>query len=297
MIASGTSLRLAAVAPFDFGRSLAFLGGFPPGHGEQVLTDEAVTWAFRAAGRTVVARVAGEGPAGVRVDVLAPECPDDELLAAIRDRVRFRFSLDDDLGGFCAAGERDPAFAPVLRRLSGLHQVKFGTPIELAVWAVLGQRTPMTVARSAKQALAAEFDDTNRVVVAGVEYRAFPDGAQLAGLADRRWAELVRNTRKAGYLPRLVRGFAEADERWLRTAPVARVRRFLEALPGLGPWSASFVLIRGLGRTEELSGDQALMDAASRVYGRPVDLAGLRELAGRYGSDQGYWGFYLRVGG
>ncbi|MEQ4721806.1 hypothetical protein [Nonomuraea sp. B19D2] len=48
---------LTAREPFDFAASLAFLRRFPPTAGEQRLTADTLTKAFRVAGQTVLARV------------------------------------------------------------------------------------------------------------------------------------------------------------------------------------------------------------------------------------------------
>ncbi|MFI0151405.1 hypothetical protein [Streptomyces lydicus] len=80
--------------------------------------------------------------------------------------------------------------------------------------------------------------------------------------------------------------------------PVARtMKQALVEAAGIGPWSASFLLIRGLGRTEHLIPDKEMMRAAQRVYGHDFDAAAFAALTTRYGRHQGYWGHYLRVGG
>ncbi|GAA1804521.1 hypothetical protein [Actinomadura chokoriensis] len=82
----------------------------------------------------------------------------------------------------------------------------------------------------------------------------------------------------------------------LRTGPYDEVKGFLLGLPGVGPWSTNFVLIRGLGRMDEAPVEKALLRAASRAYGRALTEARVRELAERYGPWQGYWAHYLRAG-
>jgi len=75
------------------------------------------------------------------------------------------------------------------------------------------------------------------------------------------------------------------------------VRDQLLGLPGIGPWSATFVLIRGLGRMEHAPPDKELLRAATRVYGHTGDEHELARLAAPYGPWQGYWAHYLRAGG
>jgi DNA-3-methyladenine glycosylase II len=56
----------------------------------------------------------------------------DELHEAVRDRIGFFPSLEDDLQVFYALAEEDPAFEPVMQELYGYHQVKFLSPFEKA---------------------------------------------------------------------------------------------------------------------------------------------------------------------
>ena len=88
----------------------------------------------------------------------------------------------------------------------------------------------------------------------------------------------------------------EVEESFLRTAPTEEVERFLLSLPGIGPWSAIFVLIRGLGRMDRLPDDAELLRSATSVYGHEVDSDEAAVLARRYEPVPGYWAHYLRAG-
>ncbi|WP_207938908.1 DNA-3-methyladenine glycosylase family protein [Actinomadura darangshiensis] len=286
------TIDLPAAPPFDLAPSLRFVCGFTPTSGEQSVRDGALTKALRARGRTVVAQIAQAGD-GVRLTLHAADPFTPDVVEAAADRVRFHLSLDDDLTAFYALGRDDPGFAPVLDRLHGYHQVKFPTPLENLAWAILSQRTPIAAAAKAKRALAAEFGD--RLTVDGTEHTAFPDIGQLVTLPEGRVVELTGNQRKGGHLHGALHRWHETDEDFLRTGPYAEVKEFLLGLPGVGPWSANFILIRGLGRMDETPVEKALLGAASRAYGRALTEAGLRKLAERYGPWQGYWAHYLRA--
>ncbi|MFI6320956.1 DNA-3-methyladenine glycosylase family protein [Nonomuraea sp. NPDC050556] len=270
-------IDLPAAAPFDFGHSLRFLGVFRPTSGDQTIADLTLTKAFRVAGQTVAVRLTPHD-GGLRAEVLSGAAPAGELA----DRISFYLSLGDDLTEFYAIGRQDPAFTQVIDRLYGYHQVKFPTPLENLVWAILSQRTPLSVAARAKRALF--VDDV------------FPDLDQLLAVPEERLSELVGNVRKGERLYRALRGWAETDETFLREGPYDEVKAFLLGLPGVGAWSANFVLIRGLGRMDESPVERELLKAAARAYGRAVSEEDIRELAKPYGPWQGYWAHYLRAG-
>ena len=292
--------QLPAQPPFDFARTLAFLGMFPPTEREQRIADGSLTKATRLAGQTVVfeAQAALDGSApGVAYRLYADRPLDAAQIAQIEDRIGFFLSLADDLGAFYAIAAQDPPFIPVLERLYGYHQVKFLTPFENACWAILSQRTTIAQTRTVKQRLMAGYGGA--LEVDGTRYLAFPEAVELVQASLPELAALTGHERKAGYLHAASRAFSTVDEEWLRHGPYAEVEAWLRAIPGIGPWSAAFVLIRGLGRMDAISlAERRLIEAVGRVYGAAqTSDAAVLKLAARYGPWQGYWAHYLRAAG
>lgn len=280
--------QLTVAAPFDFGLSLRFVGGFSPTAGEQQVGGGRLVKALRVDGETVLAEVSAQGAA---VEVRLTGARGDAAVEAALDRIRFFLSLDDELEEFYALA--DDAFRPVVERLYGYHQVKFSSPWENVAWAILSQRTPRAVAVKAKAAL---IERTGNLFEAdGILHPAFPDAEQVAALDDL--AEVVGNVRKAGYLQGAARRWLDLSEQELREAPYDEAKEQLLSLPGIGPWSAMFVMIRGLGRTDELPTEKEFLRAAARVYGRALDEKALIQLSERYGPWRGYWAHYLRADG
>ncbi len=290
-------VELRPTAPFDFGQSLAFLDGFPLMRGDTTIADGALTRAVVVDGATVVFRVESRGT----IDepslhgTLYAERPITETVRdAALDRIAFFLSIADDLVSFYAIGREDAAFAPVIAHLYGYHQAKFLTPFDNAAWAILSQRTPMMAARKTWDALIERYG--SRLTVGGQTYRAFPTAERLATVSPDDLLAILPNLRKAPYLHAAAQSFDDVDELWLRTAPYDDVRTWLLRIPGIGDWSATFVLTRALGRMERHAGEDALLRAAAKVYGpaaaTPDDL---NAIARRYGVYQGYWAHYLRA--
>jgi DNA-3-methyladenine glycosylase II len=289
--------RLAAAAPFDFGQSLKFLGLFRPAMGEQQIGEQALTKATSFNGQTVVfhLRSVGTVDAPALNYSLYSDMPMDEpLREAAEARIRFFLSLDDDLRPFYALGQADPAFAPIIEALYGYHQVKFLTPFENACWAILSQRNLIAVSRRMKQGLTESFGSA--LDVDGERYEAFPEPFALAMRNTDEVNAVVRNLWKAEGLVSVARAFDNVDEVWLRGAPDDEVERWLLGIKGIGAWSASFILLRGLGRMRILpAGDKWLTEAASVVYGQMVTQEDVTRLAAPYGEYAGYWAHYLRA--
>ncbi len=123
---------------------------------------------------------------------------------------------------------------------------------------------------------------------------AFPTLDELVALEEDDYRQVIRQPGKAAVLPGVVRGVAAIGEGFLRGAPYAEARAALLAIRGLGPFSAAAILLRGLGRMDDvpLEGPQFL-EPARAVYGRAFDPAAIRR---RYGADLGHWAFYLKTG-
>jgi 3-methyladenine DNA glycosylase/8-oxoguanine DNA glycosylase len=139
-------------------------------------------------------------------------------------------------------------------------------------------------------------------VVDGRTVLAFPEPAELAGLARHDLAALAGSERKADRLLAIARAFAEVAPADLRAMPTERLGQWLQALPGLGPWSTSFILLRGSGRADAplplgtaRAFDRELLQAGQGVYGAGLTVEGLAEIAERYGCQRGTWGHYLRI--
>jgi DNA-3-methyladenine glycosylase II len=292
-----SELKIKVREPFEWAHSLRFISSFPAAQGEQVIDGARLVKAWRLAGQTVVAQIqaAAGGDAALDVTLASPDPVTDEVRQAAADRVGFYLSVDDDLRAFDETARQDPGFAPVAERLRGYHQVKFGSPVEQLIWAILVQRTPMRAAREAKLRL---MQHLNQPVSAfGAELLPFPSLDQLAALPEEELAGVVGSERKGAYLAGTVRRLQDIDESFLRQGDSEQVRETLLTLPGIGPWSAVFVMIRGLGRTEVLPQEPELIRVASKAYGRPLTGPDLVPLAEPYAPYQGYWAHYLRAAG
>ena len=288
---SVVTLTLPVTPPFDFRHTLTFLTGFPPMQGEQGTGGE-LRKATRLGEQTVgfVVRASSNGLALT----LHPERPlEDAPVQALRERIAFFLGADVDLNPFYTLAEQDDAMRPVLRALHGFHQPRFLTPFEVACWAVLTQRQPLAQARRMKRTLSDAHGGTWE------DHPAFPEPGDLAGLSPEDFHALIPNERKARSLHAVTQAFQDVQTAELAAAPYDEVRDWLLGIPGIGEWSALFILLRGLGRVERLHGNtetpllQELLRAARPVYG-DLSPQQLWAITDRYGEQQGQWAIYLR---
>lgn len=277
-------LPLAHREPFSLAQTIAFLRRFPPCAGDFALEGRTLRGALMLEGHGLAFEVRERD----RVElVLESTTSNEAVLERAATLARAFVGADDDLESFYDAASNDnPAFRRVVGALYGLHHVRFLTLAETAVYVVLMQRTPMTVAAKQKRALLHAFGR-------GVGDRiAFPSFERLLELDARDFVRVIGHAAKAIALPVVLRGVHALGESYLRTAPYAEVEAALRAIPGIGPFSAAFLLLRGLGRMDAVPLEMpAFAEPAKRIYGPSFDPTRLRRL---YGAQIGYWAFYVR---
>src|SRR6185436_6661317 len=163
---------------------------------------------------------------------------------AIEAFVTRLFSLDLDPVPFWRRVRREPGLVELARRCAGLRPQRFPTLFEALANGICCQQLSLAAGMTRLGNLAERFgprtSDGTRVgppdptLVA----RAPLSALRQAGLSARRAEEL----RELARLP-LAR-----FEHELAALPDAQARARLLELPGIGPWTADYVLLRGLGR-------------------------------------------------
>jgi len=290
--------KLVPVHPFDFSKSINFMNMFSPTSGEQTLHDLSFTKAVYIEDQTMAFRLENNGTVEEPVllyTLFSHESITDHLESELLNRIKFFLSLEDDLKPFYDHGMKDKNFQTVIKKLYGLHQVKFLTPFESACWAVLSQRISMKVAHNMKERLIQSVGD--KISIDGVDYWTFPSADQIKNLGVENLTSILKNHRKSEYIMNVSESFSTVEEDFLRNAPLDEVKNWLLDIKGIGEWSAHLELIRGLGRMEELSeNDRMLTSCAKKVYGNEITEENLKDIAVSYGDYQGYWTYYLRTG-
>ena len=298
-------LTLSATPPFSFERTLAFIRAFYARDFERVpahrqICGETLRRVVSVSGVPVLFEVrAAEGEkAADKAETLEltlyAEDLSDALISVATDRIRFYLGLDDDLTPLYRRA--DPVFEGVVEAWRGYHMLKVLTPFEAACWALIQQRTPNGFAHKTMARLAEFFGGS--LSYEGERYTAFPEAQAMLTNPQARVLAATNNTRKTERLLHVIRAFATADETFLRRAPYGEVARWLGSIKGLGAWSVDFIMLRGLGRTEKVPWtDTGMLGAISKVYtgGFEVSLGRARELAERYGSEQGLWAYYVKT--
>lgn len=272
-------LELRLPAAFRRQLTLAYLGRDPQGPTQRVdgSTFVAGAWLNGAAPPIPVRIEVAIGPGRARCRVEAAgrggRLPDDAAPRAHAEVLR-RLGLTADPAPFERRVRRDPALARIVpsgRR--GLRIPLVGDAFHTLVWAVLGQQVSLRFARTLHRRL------VERVAPAvggpGEVLFAPPTAEVVATLEPRQLVGLGLSRSKADYLLGVARAAAggELPLAALGEGTATRAERALLELRGLGPWSAHYVMMRGLGFADCLPvGDAGLGRSLVRFFrleGRP----------------------------
>lgn len=237
MAPESVTFELSVPGPFSLAASTRFLEGFAPAGTFAAGEQRPLALAFPVEGDW---RTAGAVVRQTAERVMAEIHGDVDADAARVQLVRL-LSLDVDGSGFAAVGRRDPVVSRLQRRYPGLRPVGFWSPYEAAAWAIIGQRQRITQAARVKQRLAEAHGEA--VEINGQRLAAFPAPAALRaidviqGVSQRKlpWLHAIADAALNGTL----------DGAHLRSLEPAQALAQLRDLPGIGPFAAELILVRG----------------------------------------------------
>jgi DNA-3-methyladenine glycosylase II len=287
-----TQFEIQPSGPFNLAAAKDFAGGFPAGIGGGLVDETSIALAFPVEGSWSSAAVeltqGTDGRLIGRTDAAAQDLP-----AVIRQASR-SLSLDHDGTGWPAVGERDPIIGRLQRERGFLRPVCFYSAYEAATSFVIGQRISMRQGARIKERLREVADD--RPTVDGRPFASFPRPERLLEL--REIAGL--SAQKVTWLHGIARAALEdrLDTERLRSMPREAALEALRAIPGIGPWTAEAIRLRGCGIRDELPvNDDITPNAAAALYGREhLDRADLEALAEAWRPYRMWAVVLLRVG-
>jgi AraC family transcriptional regulator of adaptative response / DNA-3-methyladenine glycosylase II len=260
---TGLSLRLACREPFDGGSLLGFLAGraIP---GVEQLTAGTYTRTIRtSAGSGVIELVPGAPGQGhvllrVRLAGLGG-------IGQVVSRCRQLFDLDADPAAIGSALASDRILAPLVHARPGLRIPGAYDGFELAVRAVLGQQVSVSAARTFAARLAARHgtrldaasadgdttdDAAGSHAVAADDVRPAQPAILFPGpdqLADADMSGLGLTTSRQATLRALAGAMATGRLELDPGTDPAEAAARLSELPGIGPWTVSYILMRAAG--------------------------------------------------
>ncbi|WP_412775161.1 DNA-3-methyladenine glycosylase family protein [Streptomyces platensis] len=301
----------SAAGPFSLASGIRFLEGFSPASYHHA-ADGILRLAFptddntSVVAATVRQEVRADGGTGaVRAEfTVHPGTPHPAKAAtaeaaaeqAVRAQLARTLSLDVDATGFPGLAA-DPVVAGLMTDHPGLRPVCFHSPYEAATWAIIGNRIRMTQAAAIKAHIAHQHG--HRIHIAGRTLHAFPTPAALRTVTHVPGLTGIKIQRLHALAEAALDGTLDATH--LRALPADHALARLRTLPGIGPFSAELILIRGAGHPDVFPRHEPRVHkAVATAYGLGApttddDVTQLAKIADRWKPYRSWVAFLLRV--
>lgn len=199
-------------------------------------------------------------------------------LATAIARCRRLLDLDADPEAVVDALSADPHLSALIAKAPGQRIPRTVDEQELALRVVLGQQVSIKAARTHAGRIVSAYGqpvtDTN-----GSLTHVFP---AIEHLADLDPAHLAFPKSRQRSLNALIRAMAAGDVVLDAGCDWNRAREQLLALPGIGPWTAEVIAMRGLGDPDAFPVTDLGVQLAAKQVGLPADPRPLTEYSTRW---------------
>ncbi len=253
---------------------------------------------FRTAHGLALAAVQNRGSIDapdVRLSICSGD-PSGADRSTIEHAVRAALGLDVDPAPLSVAAERLPSLRPTALALRGMRPPRFVELFEIFANVVPFQQLSLDAGAAILRRLVERFGE--RLVHDGATFFAFPSPHAVARARLPALLACGLSRSKAGSLRRLARivdsGEVTADV--IGSLGTNDALEALVALPGIGPWSAAVILLRGFGRLDVFpAGDSGALRGLTALLRLPTPAA-LERAVERFGDCRGYL-YFCGLGG
>lgn len=204
----------------------------------------------------------------------------------IKKKISEMLSLDYDLKPFYKYASDDAFLNNAVQKMYGVKATRTPSFFEAIVIAISEQQLSILIGVRFKSKLAQRY---------GLEINGqygFPDAEKIASLKPDDIRKLGYSWRKSEYIIEA----AKQDFSGIEKLSTEDAINELVKIRGIGPWTAEYALIRGLGRYDAVPAtDLAISKIISREYykGKPVTETQVRKKFDEWGDFKGYAAYYL----
>ena len=292
------SLEFEVLAPFSLKLSAQIFVGLNPA--VRCFADGVFSQALRINGCLVLAKVAPKGSVDkpkLLVELISNQPIAAQIKQKTKELIEYIFNLNFDLKAIYRQTQTDPVMAKITRRLCGFKYPTTATAFESLVDSIVEQQISIKIARTIEERLAMRFGD--KLEINGACYYAFPapENMVAASISDIRTCGLSQ--RKAEYIYGAAKAITDGtlDLEAMKNNPdITAVIAELDALKGIGVWTAELTIYRGMQRLDVLPADDfGIRRVISHYYcgDKPIKAPEAREVAKPWNGWQGLAAFYL----
>jgi DNA-3-methyladenine glycosylase II len=240
---------LPVVAPFRLDLTVSALRRLSTNAVDVFTPDDQYVHAFDGAHGPLIGRVAQRRPDALDVTIEGDPrdaCQHGSILALIGRSL----GVDRDLAPFSRAAASLPWLAPLAKRMRGVKPPRYRTLWEAFVNAVVFQQVSLQAASAVAGRLIQAFGTACESE--GVPLHVFPAADRMLGASDEALRTAGLSAAKIATLRRAAELMASGalDEGMIEERTSADAAALLRDIKGIGPWTATVILLRGFGRLD-----------------------------------------------
>nr|WP_281415727.1 AlkA N-terminal domain-containing protein [Pelotalea chapellei] len=198
--------------------------------------------------------------------------PADNMSTSLDQMVRRMLGLTQQIEEFEATYRHHPEAGPLIVQHPGLRVPLSATPFEALTWAIIGQQISLHAAIAVRRRL---------IQAAGMQHSSglycYPDAAGIEHTSEEQLRQAGLSQSKTRTLIELSRRNLEnllPLEEWTINLPVDEMREKLLLVPGIGPWTINYALLRGYGWLDgSLHGDVAVRRNLQTLLDHPEKIS------------------------
>lgn len=227
----------------------------------------------------------------VRLAVLGGKLPPHEVTEAAR-LARTILGLDIEPGPLQRRAEAQPALRHTARALRGMRPPQYPDLFETVANVIPFQQLSVDAGMAVVAQIVRRFGV--RLMYDGRPFHLFPSAETIVNVHTASLKRCGMSARKSESLRSVAKSLAagalSADS--LGAMSSSEALDLLTELPGIGPWSAALILLRGLGRLDVFPQADAGVEKSLAALLRLRSRASLSHIVARFGEQRGYLYFY-----
>jgi DNA-3-methyladenine glycosylase II len=291
---------ITAVPPFSFHLSaLIFSNG-----DRQIRKYEngVFTQVIRTNGKLILAKLESMGTVdkpNLLLELVSEKKLTEKDLIQAKQAIIMMFNFDIDLAPFYAEVKRDKTMATLTHKLRGLRSPTTQTVFEALVDSIVEQQISLKVATTIERKMIKKFGDS--MEAGGTRCFEYPSPLNLASISLEELRKCGLSGRKAEYISeisKLVTNKKLDLERFKSYNSTDDVIKELDALRGIGTWTAELTVIRSMQKWDAFPADDVgLQRIISHYYceGKRIDSFEAQKIGDMWGRWKGLASYYLVV--
>jgi len=231
-----------------------------------------------------------------KLEVEVEPAPSTKVQNKIKKSLSFILGIDDNVAAFYKLAESDPVMLKLVKIFYGMRAPTTETVFESLIIAITEQQLALSIVITFRSRLVKQYGRT--LTVGGETYYAFPTAFDLAEarVEDIRSMKFSQKKSEAILSVSKLVSKGKLDLEEMRNWSKDKILETLTEIPGIGPWSANYVMVRGMRRGEGLMASDLAVRAAVADFHRLKDKATVEDaekILAPYEDYQSYAAYYL----